>query len=117
MQEDKNLKDLLLKGGLEKASPAFTNLVMKRIERIKYINEPLISNKLIRIYRFVFITILGLLFLTGLVIKIYSLPVTINLKLPAIYIQYSDTILIYIIAFWALLFISKKLNSKTKRHQ
>ena len=117
MHDDKKCKELLMKGGLVETSPAFTRNVMKGIERISYINAPLVNKKSIRIFRIIYVTILGLLLLESLLIKISTMPFTINLQLPVYYIQYTDTIVIYIIAFWALLFLSKKMENKAKKYE
>lgn len=118
MQEDKDFKELLLKGGLEKASPVFTSNVMKGIKMMrisKSIYEPLVSEKWIRIYQITFFTVLGLLGLLSLLIKFSELSVTINLQIPGAYIKYSDRIIIYIISFWGLVFLARKLDKQTVR--
>ncbi len=112
MQDDKHLHELLMKGGLEKASPAFTQNVIKRIERIKYIHEPLVSKKWVRVYRITFVCVLGLVLLVGLLIKLSSLSFTINLSVPEQYKKYTGTIILYIVAFWALIFLSQNLEGK-----
>jgi hypothetical protein len=114
MQEDKKLKELLNTGGFEKTFPAFTGNVMKRIERINYINAPLISNKWIRVYRLTFFTVLALLIAVSLWVKISSLIFHINLQLPDNYLQYTNTLMIYIVAFWALVFLGQTLGREPK---
>ncbi len=112
MQEDKYLHELLIEGGIEIASPAFTKNVIKRIERIKYIHEPLVSKKWVRVYRITFVSVVGLLLLAGLLIRLSALSFTIDLPVPDLYQKHIGTFTLYIICFWALIYLSQKLEGK-----
>ena len=117
MEADKNLKELLLKGGLEKASSEFTNNVMKGIERVSISKpgyEPLVNEGFKRMFRITYLTITCLLIILSLLIKASELQYDLNIQLPTAYIKYTDQVIIYIVAFWTLVFLSRKLDKRNE---
>jgi hypothetical protein len=117
MDEDKHLKALLSTAAPEKASPAFTSNIMnsiKRVQATKYIHQPLVPTAWIRVYKIAFAIVISLLLMVSLIIELSALSYEIHLPMPAIVMKYSNTVLMYIVAFWSLTWLMHKLNRKTK---
>jgi len=117
MDEDKYLKTLLSTAALEKAPLAFTSNVMngiKRVQASKYKHQSLVPADWIRVYKIVFISIVSMLLVVSLIIELSALSFEIHLQMPAILMKYSNTVLMYIVAFWSLTWLMHKLNRRTK---
>ena len=117
MYEDKNLKKLLSASGLQKASPGFTQNVMgeiKRMQTVKYIQQPLVPALWIKVYRIAFITIIGLLVAIMLISELSTISIEVNFEMPLFVRKYGGDIFIYIIAFWMLILFKQQLNARVK---
>ncbi len=81
MHDDKNFKELLLKGALEETSPDFTDEIMRRIEAapvIETTHQPLINHKIKLAFIIVFVTVLSAILSISIFIPPSNLPYTIK---------------------------------------
>ena len=105
MQEDKNLKELLMKWGVESPSADFTSQVMQRITSASVADSytsPLLKQRLLQILFGVFILVcialLVLCFTTST-----AFPFQLTMSFPAKYLSQGFT---FIIAFWVVMFLN-----------
>ncbi|MCW3110205.1 MAG: hypothetical protein JWQ09_4711 [Segetibacter sp.] len=115
MQEDKFLKELLIKGGVEKASPDFTVSVMNRIEAInstKVSHSSIINKRWKRIYKIAFVAIAFSIIIMSFLVNPSELPFTTYFKVPPLNEQIGYNIISYILSFWVFIFINQRLLNK-----
>jgi hypothetical protein len=102
MQEDKELKDLLMKWSVENPSAEFTSHVMQRITSASVANahtQPLFKQSVPRILLYVFILVCIVLF-TLCFTTPFSLPFQFTVELPAKYFAQG---FYFLIAFWVVM--------------
>ena len=114
MQEDKHLKELLMKYGVEHPSAGFTGRVMQHIHpvpvskaRTSFLLEQLLPKVLLGAFVLVCMALLAFCLATPL-----TLPVQLTIYLPSKYLTQGFS---FLIAFWvAMLFnlLSKRLAVK-----
>ena len=116
MQEDKKLKELLMKYAVEETSEEFTATVMQRIEAMaaaKTHTTSLVKYNFFKILLIAFLLVCAVLFILSFFIKGIQLPIYVSLKLPA---EYFSQVVFFLIAFWVVMFINlfwNKLYNKT----
>ena len=114
MQEDKKLKELLIKYAVEETPEDFTGNVMQRIKLItaKKYTTASIKYSLLKILIIVFLLVSAVLFMVSIFIKNMQLPFYLSIKFPA---EYFSQIIFFLIAFWFVMLINlfwNKLYSK-----
>jgi hypothetical protein len=111
MQEDKRLKDLLVKYAVEETSENFTSTVMQRIELMSaktYI--PLLKQNPLKILIVAFLLVCtGLLVISIFMYDSFQLPFYFSIMFPA---KYFSQIIFFLIAFWVVMFINHFWNKK-----
>jgi hypothetical protein len=116
MQEDKKLKELLMKYAVEETPENFTDTVMQRIEAMAAVKTHTISlakNKFLKILLIAFVLVCAVLLILSIFKKGVQLPIYFSLKLPA---EYFFQVVFFLIAFWVVMFINlfwNKLYNKT----
>ncbi len=113
MQEDKNLKEMLLKWGVEETSPGFTATVMNSIEAAsatKQYKQPLLNNKLKQIFVLAFLFLSLALFAISIYMKPADLPFV--LSIPKIKFEYFTNTLTFLLIFWIFMISNHWLNNK-----
>ena len=114
MQEDKELKDLLMKWAVENPSADFTSHVMQRITSASVANahtQPLLNQRVLRILLWVFI-LTCILLLTLCFTTLISLPFQPTIVLPVKYFSQGFS---FLFAFWVVMLfnlISKRYSIK-----
>jgi len=115
MQEDKDLKELLMKWGVENPSADFTSHVMQRITSAYVTNShtvPLLKQRIMQVLLGVFILVcialLALCFTTPL-----ALPFQFSVELPARYISQGFS---FLIAFWLVMLLNLVLRKTFINH-
>src|SRR4051794_18682382 len=105
MQEDKDLKALLMKWGIENPSADFTSHVMKRITSASVANShtsPLLKQRLLRILFVVFILVCMALLALCLTTPSF-LPFQFTIELPVKYFTQGFS---FLIAFWVVMLLN-----------
>lgn len=116
MQEDKKLKELLMKYALEETPEDFTSAVMQRIELItaaKTHTASFATNKLLKILLIAFLLVCAVLFILSIFIKSVQLPIYFSLKLPS---EYFFQVVFFLIAFWTVMLINLFWNKMHYRN-
>ncbi len=116
MQEDKKLKELLIKYAVEETSEDFTGNVMQRIELMaaaKTHTTSLVKYNLLKILLIAFLSICVVLLILSIFIKGVQLPFYFSLKLPAVYFS---QIVFFLIAFWLVMLINLFWNKTHYRN-
>jgi hypothetical protein len=117
MQEDKNLKELLMKWGVEHPSADFTSQVMQRITAASIANAhtaSLLRQRLLQVLLGVFILVCIVLLVLCFTASA-AFPFQLIVSLPAKYLSQGFS---FIIAFWVVMFlnlVSKKYYLKHYR--
>lgn len=102
MQDDKELKELLMKWAVESPSADFTSHVMQRVTPAYTSNlhtQPLLKQRVPRILLYVFMLVCIALF-TLCFTTPFSLPFQFTVELPAKYFSQS---FYFLIAFWVVM--------------
>jgi uncharacterized membrane protein len=106
MQEDKKLKEFLMKHAVEETTSDFTNIVMQRIQisaAAKISVTPLLKQKLLRILMAAFLLVFVILLVLSISMQPLKLPFHFSVKLPA---EYFSEIISFLIAFWVVMIIN-----------
>jgi hypothetical protein len=106
MQEDKKLKELLMKYAVEETPGDFNATVMQRIKLMaaaKTHTTSLVKYKLLKILLTAFLSICVVLLILSIFIKGVQLPFYFSLKLPA---EYFSQVVFFLIAFWLVMSIN-----------
>src|SRR5437879_1933034 len=112
MQEDKKLKELLIKHIVEETSAEFTNTVMQRIQSgaaVKAYAKPLLKQKLLKTLIIAFILVCVVLLTLTIFMQDAQLPFLFSVKLTAK--CFSQTIS-FLIAFWLVMLINQLWDKK-----
>jgi hypothetical protein len=118
MQEDKNLKELLMKWAVENPSATFTSHVMQRITATSVANShpaPLLKQRLLQVLLGVFILVCIALLILSFTTPV-SLPFQFTIKFPAKYLSQG---FYFLIAFWVVMLfniISKRYSIIAENH-
>ena len=105
MQEDKNIKELLQKWGVENTSADFTSHVMQRITSAYIYNtpaQPLFKQRLPQILLCMFILVCIVLFALCFTTPV-TLPFQFTIKLPANYLSQGIS---FILIFWIVMLLN-----------
>ena len=115
MQEDKKLKELLMKYAVEETPENFTGTVMQRIESmaVKTHRTSFAKFKLLKILLIAFLLVCAVLFILSIFIKGMQLPIYFSLKLPA---EYFSQVVFFLLAFWVVMFINLFWNKMSHRN-
>jgi hypothetical protein len=111
MQEDKKLKELLMKHAAEQTSPDFTNRVMQRVQTRNAASIPglsLFKQKSLRIMIVAFLLVFFILLVLSISMQPVKLPFYFSVKLPA---EYFSEIISFLIAFWVVMIINQLWNN------
>jgi hypothetical protein len=109
MQEDKNLKELLMKWAVENPPTDFTTHVMQRITADTMANAhtaPLLKQRLIQVLLSVFILVCMALLALCLTTPT-ALPFQFTIKLP---VKYFSQAFSFLIAFWTVMLLNLLLK-------
>ncbi len=112
MQEDKKLKELLIKHAMEETFADFTNTVMQRIQSAaaaKAYAKPLLKQKLPKTLIVAFILVCIVLIALSIFMQDAQLPFLFSVKLTA---KYFSQIISFLIAFWVIMLINQLVNMK-----
>jgi len=105
MQEDKNLKELLMKWGVESPSADFTSQVMQRITSASVANSytsPLLKQRLLQILFGVFILVC-----IALLVLCFTTPITLPFQSKVtLSAKYFSQSLSFLIAFWIVMLLN-----------
>ena len=110
MQEDKKLKELLMKHATEQTSPDFTNRVMQRVQTSAAASTPgtsLLKQKSLRTMMAAFLLVFVVLLVLSISMRSVKLPFYFSIKLPA---EYFSEIISFLIAFWVVMIINRLWN-------
>ena len=109
MQEDKKLKELLIKHAAEETLPDFTSVVMRRVESIATMPATtLVKQKSLRILVAAFLLVFVALLVLSISMQPVKLPFYFSVKLP---VEYFSEIISFLIAFWVVMIISRVWNN------
>jgi len=110
MQEDKELKELLMKWAVEDTAADFTSQVMQQVTlayNIQQHNQPLFKQKLPRVVLGAFIGICVMLFAISIIFPATTLPFQFNVKLPERYCWQSFQ---FLAVFWIVMLFNLVLK-------
>jgi hypothetical protein len=116
MQEDKKLKELLIKYAVEETPKDFTGNVMRRIQLMaaaKTHTTSLVKYKLLKILLIAFLLVCAVLFILSIFIKDIQLPFYFSIKLPT---TYFSQVVFFLIAFWLVILINLFWNKMYHRN-
>ena len=106
MQEDKKLKELLMKYAVEEAPENFTGAVMQQIESMaaaKTHTASSVKYNLLKVLFIAFFLVCAVLFILSIFIKGMQLPIYFSLKLRA---EYFSQVVFFLISFWIVMLIN-----------
>ena len=111
MNEDKNLKEILMNFTVQETSAGFTNDIMKRVEATVTAsqNVPVIKQKPLQKLMIAFGVICILLFALCIFIQPVKLPFHFNIILL---LSYCMQVIYFLIVFWLVMLVNQLWNRK-----
>ena len=106
MQEDKKLKELLMKYAVEETPENFTGTVMQQIESMaaaKTHTASLVKYNLLKVLFIAFFLVCAVLFMMSIFIKGVQVPIYFSLKLP---VEYFFQVIFFLISFWIVMLLN-----------
>jgi hypothetical protein len=115
MEHDKHLRQVLMHSS-EGASADFTSAIMSRIDAVPVVTgvyEPLVSNKIKRLFVFTFLSLVAVILLLCLVISLPDFPFIAWLQRQPLSNKLYDDVLIFTVLFWTI-FAAHRLITTNK---